>query len=541
MKIFILIFITKYPIFTDTFSKKSIRFLTTGNYMKPTINENQWKVFKALVETEAGLTAQELVSKTGIDHPMVMATFMFGQDQNWLDVQEEAREELVLSETAAELMKSGLPERQGLLLLQEKGRIAMRDLAQIAGKKNIPMNEIIKWGSLRGWFEKDKGELVLTEFGKQAFNNLDDDEKALEMALKSDKIFLDELADQKLDVDRIKMLLNHRYAVAKIKPRTIRTANLTEAGRKALTADIKIVKERNVLTSEDITSGEWKNIELRHYDVTLETEKVYPAKTHLMQKIIQQTRKAFLEMGFTEIVSPQAESAFWDFDALFQPQDHPARDMQDTFYLNRPNSAKLPDEELVEKVKLTHEDGWETGSIGWGYQWNRERAKQVVLRTHTTATTIRALNENPNPPRKVFCVGKVYRNEAISYKHLPEFFQVDGIIIDEEASLATLLGTLREFYRKMGFDKLKFKPSFFPYTEPSAEVFVYMESKKDWIELGGSGVLRPEVTMPLGCKVPVLAWGLGLDRLAMLRYGLNDIRELYWSDLDKMKEVPLCQ
>ena len=118
---------------------------------------------------------------------------------------------------------------------------------------------------------------------------------------------------------------------------------------------------------------------------------------------------------------------------------------------------------------------------------------------------------------------------------------MDGIIIDEQASLATLLGTLREFYRKMGFEKLKFKPSFFPYTEPSAEVFVYMESKKDWIELGGSGVFRPEVTRPLGCKVPVLAWGLGLDRLAMLRYGLNDIRELYWSDLDKLKEVSLCQ
>ncbi|MFZ5517835.1 MAG: phenylalanine--tRNA ligase subunit alpha [Candidatus Zhuqueibacterota bacterium] len=509
--------------------------------MKPTINENQWKLFKALLESESGLTAQELVDRTGIDHPMVMSTFVFGQEQRWLDVHEDAREELVPAEAASELMKAGLPERQGLALFRETGRIAMRDLAQMAGQKNIPMNEIVKWGSLRGWYDKDRGDLILTDAGKRAINNPDDDEKALELALESDKIFLDELAAQNLDVERIKKLLNNRIAVAKIKPRTIRTASLTEAGRSALTGDIKIVKERNVLTSEDITSGEWKNIELRHYDVTLEAEKVYPAKTHLMQKIIQQTRRAFLEMGFTEIVSPQVESAFWDFDALFQPQDHPARDMQDTFYIQRPNVAKLPEEELVEKVKLTHENGWETGSIGWGYNWNRDRAKQVVLRTHTTATTIRALAENPNPPRKVFCVGKVYRNEAISYKHLPEFFQVDGIIIDEQASLSTLLGTLREFYRKMGFDKLKFKPSFFPYTEPSAEVFVYMESKKDWIELGGSGVFRPEVTRPLGCNVPVLAWGLGLDRLAMLRYGLSDIRELYWSDLDKMKEVPLCQ
>ena len=209
--------------------------------------------------------------------------------------------------------------------------------------------------------------------------------------------------------------------------------------------------------------------------------------------------------------------------------------------MERPRAARLPQKETVERVKLTHENGWQTGSTGWGYEWEQKRAEQVVLRTHCTASTIRALAEDPNPPRKVFCVGKVFRNETVSYKHLPEFYQVDGIIIDEEASLATLLGTLAEFYRKMGFPKVKFKPAFFPYTEPSAEVFVFMESKQSWIELGGSGVFRPEVTQPFGCHVPVLAWGLGLERLAMLRYGLNDIRELFGSDLDKIKEVALCQ
>ncbi|RME75966.1 MAG: phenylalanine--tRNA ligase subunit alpha, partial [Planctomycetota bacterium] len=216
-------------------------------------------------------------------------------------------------------------------------------------------------------------------------------------------------------------------------------------------------------------------------------------------------------------------------------------DMQDTFYLERPAKGTLPDLELVKKIKSTHEKGWKTGSTGWGYQWKEEEAQRLVLRTHTTASTVRALAENPNPPRKVFCVGRVFRNETISYKHLPEFHQVDGIIIDKDASFATLLGTLREFYRKMGFQEVKFKPAFFPYTEPSAEVFVWMEQKKAWIELGGSGIFRPEVTEPLGCKYPVLAWGLGLERLAMLRYNLSDIRELYWSKVDWLKEVPLCQ
>jgi phenylalanyl-tRNA synthetase alpha chain len=138
-------------------------------------------------------------------------------------------------------------------------------------------------------------------------------------------------------------------------------------------------------------------------------------------------------------------------------------------------------------------------------------------------------------------VGKVFRNEGVSYKHLPEFFQVDGIIIDEHANLARLLGTLKAFYSKMGFEKVKFKPDFFPYTEPSIEASGFLESRNKWIELGGSGVFRPEVTRPFGCNVPVLAWGLGLERLAMMRYDIKDIRELYWSDLDKTKEIALCQ
>ena len=159
-----------------------------------------------------------------------------------------------------------------------------------------------------------------------------------------------------------------------------------------------------------------------------------------------------------------------------------------------------------------------------------------MLRTHTTAATIRALAANPNPPGKFFCVGWTYRNETISFKHLPVFHQVDGIIIDEEANLASLMGTLQEFYSKMGFGRVKFKPAFYPYTEPSVDVVVYMESRGKWIEMGGAGIFRPEVTLPLGCKFPVLAWGLGIERLAMIRFGVSDIRELYGTSLNELEE-----
>ncbi len=509
--------------------------------MKKTLSEVQWKVFQTLFDSETGLTEQQIVNKTGFDHPIVSATLQYGQDQGWVDIEEQVREELIPAEEAEQIVSQGFPERRVLKFLAAKERIPLRNLAETAKQQKIPMNEVIKWGTMRGWVEKDKGDLVITEKGRKAQDTPSDDEKVLDMALRSGSVFLDELMQLKIDQEQVKKFLSGRPNAAKIKQRTIRSARINEHGRRILTEGVAVIKERNVLTSEDITSGDWKNIRLRRYDITLEAERIFPAKIHPVQKIIQETRRAFLEIGFTEIVSPMVESAFWDFDALFQPQDHPARDMQDTFYLTRPKTARLPDDDLVDRVRKTHENGWETGSTGWGYNWDKKRARQVVLRTHTTASTIRALAGNPKPPRKVFCVGKVFRNEAISFKHLPEFFQVDGMIIDEHASLATLLGTLKEFYRKMGFEKIKFKPSFYPYTEPSADVIVYMESKKKWIELGGSGVFRPEVTLPFGCSVPVLAWGLGLDRLAMIRYGINDIRELFWSDLDKIREVPLCR
>jgi phenylalanyl-tRNA synthetase alpha chain len=234
------------------------------------------------------------------------------------------------------------------------------------------------------------------------------------------------------------------------------------------------------------------------------------------------------------------DTAFWVFDALFQPQDHPAREMQDTFYMAVPERGRLPADDVVDRVARTHEDGGDTGSTGWRCKWDRKVAEKLVLRTHTTSATIRALAQNPNPPRKVFCIGKTFRHENVDQTHLPEFMQIDGVIIDERATFAALLGTLEAFYKKMGASEVRFRPSFFPYTEPSAEVFARMGSL-GWVEMCGAGVFRPEVTRPLGCRVPVLAWGGGVERIAMLRFGLQDIRQLYWSDIDWLKGAGLSR
>ena len=484
---------------------------------------------------------EDLCERTGLDQSKVSAIATSAEERGLVQVEVRERQELVPDASAAEAVKAGLPERRALGLMRSNtGPLAMPKFVELMQKEDgLAINEVIRWGKARGWLDRGKDGVQLTEQGREAAENeaLDVDEQLLSTP-HDGRIFLDELDDPK----RVNALLKNRPELAKLRKRSQRTVSLTDAGREYVQSDLTVRDERNVFTPEQLRSGEWRTISLRPYDVTLEAQTVRPAKVHPLRKIIEQTRRTFLEMGFTEVVSPMVESSFWNFDALFQPQDHPAREMQDTFYIDEPEKADMPqDKALVDRVKRVHEDGGDTGSVGWGYDWQLDRALRPVLRTHTTAATIRALAAHSEPPVKAFCVGWVFRNETISFKHLPVFHQVDGIILDENANLASLLGTLDTFYKKMGFQKVKFKPAFYPYTEPSVDVVVYHEGRGKWIEMGGSGLFRPEVTEPLGCRHPVAAWGLGMERLAMIRYEISDIRDLYHADIDEMQGVPLCQ
>jgi phenylalanyl-tRNA synthetase alpha chain len=248
-------------------------------------------------------------------------------------------------------------------------------------------------------------------------------------------------------------------------------------------------------------------------------------KNHPITKITKRIQTIMTELGFEEMEGNLVESSFWNFDALFQPQDHPARELADTFYVK--GEMPLPDDiTLVEKVKRAHE-------IGWKYKWNPKEASKAVLRTHTTCLSARHLAAlKDKKPKKYFSIGRVFRNEATDYKHLAEFHQVEGIIAWENASFTDLLGVLKEFYSKLGFDNIRFRPSFFPYTEPSLEIEVYFKEKKQWLELGGAGMFRPEVSIPLAGMYPVLAWGLSLERPLMLLLELDDIRAFYKNDVD---------
>jgi phenylalanyl-tRNA synthetase alpha chain len=511
--------------------------------MAKILSELDHAILTTLHQLGESISIDDLANRIGVDQAKVSAACLWFTREGTIELTEEQVTVVRIGDEGKRLGSQGFPERRALEMIEKKGgQIPFPQVASLLSLDKAGAGEVIKWVLAKKWCEKRDGNLGLTDEGQRALKEEGEDEKLVRLLADREQSDLESLRSEGIDTEQALKLLKSRPRTVKIKDKVIRKVGLTESGAALVSQGIEREKpEVTELTQTMLTTGRWRDVSFKAYTVDLPTTPVHPGKSHPIQRIIDETRHCFLEMGFTEIVSPHVESSFWDFDALFQPQDHPAREMQDTFYTKRPMESNLPEKSIVEAVKETHENGGNTGSLGWRYTWDESKARRNVLRTHVTAATIRHVALHPQPPQKVFHVGRVFRREKITYKHGAEFVQIDGIIIDEKATFAALLGTLTEFYRKMGFDEIKFRPAFFPYTEPSVEVFVRMEGRGDWIELGGSGVFRPEVTLPFGCPCPVLAWGLGLDRLTMLRIGADDIRKLYHSDIEWLKGVQLCR
>jgi phenylalanyl-tRNA synthetase alpha chain len=417
-----------------------------------------------------------------------------------------------------------LPEIVIYNILKQRGEIEIKELFTLLPKDvvTVGMGHLKKLG-------------IPFENGKLVYKNIDEEiERRKELIERLKKGCLNE---GEVDKALISQFLKRKGLIKK-KEKVERYAILTNLGRKIIEEGIEIKEEITQLTPELIQTGKWRDYELKRYDIYLFAPRVYAAKPHPLTQIIEKIRKIFLMMGFDEVEGSYVVNAFWDMDALFIPQDHPAREMQDTFYLKKPGKIPIEDKEYMLKVKEMHENG---GGIskGWRYKWNEEIAQKAMLRTHTTVNSIRYLYEHREPPVRMFSIGRVFRRENMDSTHLPEFTQIEGIYMDEDANFQVLLGILKEFYSLMGFPTIRFRPSYFPYTEPSLEVEVYYNGQ--WLELGGAGIFRPEVTEPLGIEYPVLAWGLGLERLAMITLGLRDIRALYISDIDWLRSAPLLK
>ena len=294
-----------------------------------------------------------------------------------------------------------------------------------------------------------------------------------------------------------------------------------------------IIKNKKISLTQSAKSLDVSNIS-GAIDVEAEVPEVFVARTHPLKDTIDEIREIFVTLGFSEILGNMTQSSFWNFDALFTPQDHPARELQDTFFLDGISAKKIANPEQIRKVSDSHKKNWR-------YQWDINEAQKMVLRTHTTCVTIKHLAENKPDEARIFSLGRVFRNEKVSYKHLVEFNQIEGIVVGKDANLRNLMGIQREFYKRIGITKIKFWPTFFPYTEPSLQTMVYNEKLGKWIELFGMGIFRPEVTKPLGITKPVLAWGGGIERIAMLKYDLDDVREFYNNNLGWLRSNTKCQ
>jgi len=499
------------------------------------LRENEQKTLLALKELKGKADVSKIIETSGLVHAAVMRAALTLSEKRLVTLHKQEKTVVKLNEEGKQHTQKGLPERRLInALIALGGEATVEEAASMAPleKHFIPIG--LGWLHRKGWATLVNEQTLKTE--KKTIPQ-GPDEKLLSLLGREGSLTIEEL-DEELQA-AVPVLKGRKLLEANEK--TTRELELTKSGWQLVEKGFETVQEVSQLTPELIVSGKWKETKLRKFDVTVAGPEFYPAKIHPLLQVIQRARETFLEMGFTEIRGPLVETAFWNFDALFQPQDHPAREMMDTFYLANPKAGGLPEKSVVQAIAKTHQNGWITGSKGWGYKWSSEEAMRLVLRTHTTAETIKYLSTHKKPPIKVFSVDRVYRNEQVTSIHTAEFHQIEGIVVDKAVTLRDLMGTLKTFYSRLGLKKVKFWPCYFPYTEPSAEATVYVPKLKRWIELCGMGMFRPEVLAPMGIKYPVLAWGGGLERLAMLELGLEDIRILYSNKLSWIRRTPLCQ
>ncbi|OED30042.1 phenylalanine--tRNA ligase subunit alpha [Methanosphaera sp. WGK6] len=498
------------------------------------------KLLNALSK-DVNLTPEEIAEVEEMPVKAVTSAAGMLESKDIITVNKNAIESISLSDEGIDYAINGLPEHKILQALQEfskegKLEVTMDEVMEKAEVSRPQMNFSIGILMRHHWAKMNNGKLMITDEGKSADLSELPQVKFLKYLLEHKEVLNEAIPEE---FNNVRKEFKKRKELFDKTTRQEFSFNLNQKGTDILKKGFTIKNDATQLTHEQLKEGTWKDLHYRGYDIHASAPKNFPGKIHPLQQTIEEIRSIFIDMGFDEAKGTILESAFWNFDMLFQPQDHAAREMQDTFYVSNPSQAKLPNKELVEQTRAEHEHGGNTGSTGWNYKWDEDIAKQMVLRTHTTGLSVRHLSEN-QPPLKMFSVGRVFRRETINYKHLPEFHQVEGIVAGEDMSFKNLLGILKEFYRKLGF-KVRFRPAYFPYTYLSIESEIYVPEKKSWMELGGSGMFRPEVLEPLGIETQVAAFGLGIERLAMMRYGIEDIRMLYQSDIGWLRELPVTR
>ncbi|MCW6160526.1 MAG: phenylalanine--tRNA ligase subunit alpha [Candidatus Micrarchaeales archaeon] len=463
------------------------------------MHEYEIKLLNGLKEKK-GQSVSQLERSTGLSLDSILWAAENLSKSGAVVVERSAARSVSVTKEGEGYLKQ-FPEEEVVRLLEKSG-----------GKSKVEAlgNQIgILWAKKNGWITIEKGIAALTERGKQAANG-----EQYELREIFNSIYREQpkMSERAASMKGVVETLAKRNLITVDEKNVISSISITKEGLDALSG-ARVEKGVDALTRETIKSGVWEKQGFRPYNINAPGETVYPARLHPFREFSNFLRQKWLEMGFIEVSGPIVETAFWNFDALFSPQDHPTREMQDTFFLSNPESLTIEDLETLQKVRKMHIKGWKE-------QWNEEIASEAVLRTHTTSVSARYMRKlattlNANYPLKLFSIGPVFRNENLDYKHLAELHQLDGIIVGDNLTLSNLIDTLKKFFSKLGMDDIKIHPQYFPFTEPSLEGLYYDEEHGDYIELFGGGIIRKEITKAMGTDKTVLAWGIGVDRFLL--------------------------
>lgn len=455
------------------------------------------------------------------------------------EVRREASTLFEITELGAEYARSGTPEEKILALLRDKGP---HTLPEIAAAINLDNKDV---GSAFGILSKE-GAVKMDETKKAAFVEMPKDKRfaitvaLLRLACESPSSSIDRKNLTKDEVDVMGTLAKKRGAADspfRVMERETVTFTLTadaHAVKKALDEAGVTGDEIGSITPAMLKTGEWKKGSFRGYNIAIPPARIIPGRTNPYVSFLESVKDKLCSLGFEEFDGPLVETEFWNSDALFMPQFHAARDIHDAYYIKTPTHAKSIEEPWLSNVAAAHETGGNTGSRGWNYSFDREFTRRLILRSQGTALSARQLHK-AKIPGKYFGIARCFRYDKVDATHLSDFYQTEGIVLGDEVNLKTLLGFLEMFAVEIaGATDVKYVPGYFPFTEPSIEVHI-KHPVLGWFELGGSGIFRPEVTKAMGVDVPVLAWGIGIDRMALMALGLNDLRELFSQDIEGVR------
>jgi len=381
--------------------------------------------------------------------------------------EESVKEAVRVTDLGRGYLDKGVPEDHITALVMEKGGMPMAEfkkLDSLSPEESFPAIGVLK----------NKGLLVVEKGIAKIPNEVDrsllgETSRILKKACEGAALFYSDLNPEQQNLVSAKVHKRFRAkGVFWLEEQRKRIFTLTENGKAVSEAIIKQGlkgEDLSRLTPKMLEDGSWKGKSFRKYNINLAPPRRLAARKHPYRSFLDYVKFKLISMGFEEMQGPLVESEFWNMDALFMPQFHAAREIQDAYFIKEPTHVKGLDKSLLANVKESHENGGKAGSRGWSYQFDEERTKRLVLRFQSTAISARTLASNPKIPGKYFAMARCFRYDTVDATHGCDFMQVEGIALGSEINFRTLLGLLKLFATEVAkADEVIFAPAYFPFT-----------------------------------------------------------------------------